>query len=140
MKAALITAAVVCTTLLASGSTASAADPVSTAKPLNVKVASVDGKPRIRVARQLRTLVSCSNSCTAIARFTLKTPANTLRLSNRKQLPAASIWTTGILLTNFGLRYLRTNYRRSVLTVAVTAFDRETRKKSVRTRNFRFYR
>lgn len=140
LKSVLAALSVACITLVMSGPTASAAETSATARPLNVKVASIDGRPRVKVARQLKSLVSCSNSCTAIARFTLRTPANTLRLKSQQRLSASEIWTTGIQLTNFGLRYLRQNYRRSVFTVAVTAFDRETRKKTVRVRHFRFYR
>jgi hypothetical protein len=138
LKTMVAAISIACATLLASVPPATAAGVPEPA--LIVKVASVDGRPKVKVARQLKVLVSCSNDCSAVARLTLKTPTNTLRVGGSNRLPAAAIWTTGIRLTDYGLGYLKQSYRRSVLKVVVTAVDRETRKKVVRTRHFRFYR
>jgi len=50
------------------------------------------------------------------------------------------VWTTGIRLTGFGLRYLKKNYRKSRLVVVVKAKDLATGEKVSKTRGFRFYR
>jgi hypothetical protein len=105
-----------------------------------VRIASPDGKIRLKVARNLKALVSCSNDCRARARITLKTPINNLRVAGSQRLGAGDVWTTGIRLTNFGLSYLRKNFTRCVMKVEVTATEIGTGRRATRTRSFRFYR
>lgn len=107
---------------------------------LTVKINSADAKPKIKVARDLKVLVSCSNDCRAKARLTLKTPINKLSVGGSQALTSGTVWTTGIRLTRFGLRYLKKTYRKSNLKVAIRARDTATGKIVKKTRYFRFYR
>lgn len=110
------------------------------ASRLAVKVTSPDSKPKIKVARNLKVLVSCSKDCRASARLKLITPINRLNVGGSRTLGAGDVWTTGIRLTRFGLNYLKKNYRWSKLVVVVRATDRATGRKVSKTRGFRFYR
>jgi hypothetical protein len=107
---------------------------------LAVKVTSTDSKPKIKVARKLKVLISCSKDCRASARLKLITPINRLNVGSSQSLGAGDVWTTGIRLTGFGLRYLKENYRKSKLVVVVKATDLATGSKVSKTRSFRFYR
>ena len=127
--------------LPAAGSAAPADGPgAASASLLNVKVTSTDSKPKIKVARNLKVLISCSKDCRASTRLKLITPINRLNVGGSRTLGAGDVWTTGIRLTGFGLRYLKKNYRKSKLVVIVRATDRETGRKVSKTRGFRFYR
>jgi hypothetical protein len=141
LKKLLISISVVLVASLFAGPTAGGAiGGQASAAPLRVKIVSPDGRPRIKVARNLKVLVSCNNDCRARARLTLKTPINNLRVAGTQLLGAGDVWTTGIRLTNFGLRYLRQNFTRSVLKVSVTATEVGTGRKVTAARSFRFYR
>lgn len=108
--------------------------------PLAVRITTVDSKPRVKVARKLKVLVSCSTGCRATARLTLKTPDGSERFRAVRVLPEGSTWVTGIQLTNYGLNYLKRAFRQSLLKVAIVAVDPETKKRVSKTRFFRFYR
>jgi hypothetical protein len=127
--------------LPATGSAAPADGPgAARASLLNVKVTSTDSRPKIKVARKLKVLISCSNDCRASTRLKLITPINRFNVGGSRALGAGDVWTTGIRLTGFGLRYLKRNYRKSKLVVVVRATDRETGRKVSKTHGFRFYR
>ncbi len=117
----------------------SAADS-SRATKLAIKINSTDSKPKIKVGRSLKVLVSCSKDCRAKAKIRLKTPINRLNVGGSQLLTAGAVWTTGIRLTSFGLRYLKKNYRKSTLRVAIRAKDTATGQFAEKTRVFRFYR
>lgn len=140
MKVKFVAIAVLLVSMLATAPAATAVEKSGYASPLRVKVASEDGKPKIKVARKLKVLLSCSSDCRGKVRIVLKTPANTTKVGGSRLLGAGDIWITGIRLTGFGLNYLKKNYRSSVLKVSVTATDSVTGRKVSKNRNFRFYR
>ncbi len=143
-KAALSTAFFLIAVLgaLPAAANAEPADPAASGRAgqLAVKVTSTDSKPKIKVARNLKVLVSCSKDCRASARLKLITPINRLNVGGSRTLGAGDVWTTGIRLTGFGLRYLKENYRKSRLVVVIKAKDLATGKTVSKTRGFRFYR
>jgi len=118
----------------------SAGSPAELAAGLSVRVMTPDSKRRITVARELRVLVACSKDCRAKAKIRLKTPINKVNVKGAQLMGAGDVWTTGIRLTGFGLRYLNKNYRDSSLRVAIRAKDAATGKFARKTRTFRFTR
>ncbi len=137
------TAAVVLASLLAFAPVVAAGDQsagtqAERATRLSVKVTTTDSKPRIKVARELKVLVGCSKDCRAKAKIRLWTPINKVNVKGSQLMGAGDVWTTGIRLTGFGLRYLKKNYRKSRLRVAIKAKDTETGKFAKKTRTFRF--
>jgi hypothetical protein len=139
VRFAAVLVALISVAAVAPAATVAAESGVS-ATSLKVKIVSPDGRPKVKVARDLRVLVSCNNDCRARARVTLKTPVNNLKVAGTQLLGAGDVWTTGIRLTNFGLRYLKKNFTRSVLRVDVTATEIGTGLKTTAARSFRFYR
>ncbi len=140
-----VTAAVVLASLLAFAPGVAAGDQsagtqAERAKRLSVKVTTADGKPRIKVARELKVLVGCSKDCRAKAKIRLSTPINKVNVKGSEPMGAGDVWTTGIRLTGFGLRYLKKNYRESRLRVAIRAKDKATGRFANKTRTFRFTR
>lgn len=118
------------------GATASAA---SAATPMNVKIAPFAGK-KVKVAKRLKVLVSCSQDCAAKVRVTLVSPAGNSTVKGGRGLKASTSWTTGMILTSYGVRILRNHYRNSKLRIAVSARNIETGKISRKTKVFRFRR
>lgn len=110
------------------------------AKPLNVRITTFDGNPRLKATRKLMVVSSCNKDCRARMRVTLVMPAGRDSANISRTLKQGKGWFVTYQLTNLGLRYLRANLNRSRLTVTVTARDLETGKMTVKTRNFRFRR
>lgn len=106
--------------------------------PLNIRIATFDGNPKIKVKRKLSFLVSCSKNCGATISIKLITPAVVTPGKLSGGLAANKPQTANFRLTNYGLRYLRKNFRKSRLSVKVTAKDAETGKKYVKRKVFRF--
>ncbi len=140
MKTILFAASVLLVSSFVALPAAASGDAGVSATTLKVKLASEDGKPKVKVARRLKVLSSCSTDCNARVKLILKTPATTLRLSGSRKLSGGDIWTTWIQLNGYGFRYLKKTYRKSVLKVILTATDTVTKKRVVKTRNFRLYR
>lgn len=78
------------------------------------------------MAKRLKVLVSCSRDCAAKVRVTLVTLGGNSTVNGGRGLEANTTWTTGMILTGYGVRVLRNHFRRSRLRVAVTARDIET--------------
>lgn len=121
----------------AAGTTASAA--TVSAVPMKVKVTPFAGK-KVRVAKKLKVVVSCTKDCTAKVRITLVTPAGNSTVKGGRNLEAGRGWITGMVLTSYGTRMLKNHYRRSRLKVAVTARNRKHGTIRKKTRSFRFRR
>lgn len=115
------------------------ASSASAAKPMKVKIAPFAGK-KVRVAKNLKVIVSCSKDCVVKVRVKLITPAGNSTVKGGKRLKTNQSWTTGMTLTNYGRRILKNHYRRSRLRVSVRA--RNTKNGTVRkkTRTFGFRR
>lgn len=108
------------------------------ATPLRVKVATPDGNPKVKVAKKVKLLASCSKDCNITAKLKLISPANTLTGNVSRGLRAQQFWTIGFVLTRYGRNYLKDNYRDSKLKVRLSAVDLETGKRTVKIRTFRF--
>ena len=108
------------------------------ATPLRVKVATPDGNPKVKVAKKVKLLASCSKDCNITAKLKLISPANTLTGNVSRGLRAPQLWMIGFGLTRYGRNYLKANYRDSKLKVRLSAVDLETGKRTVKIRTFRF--
>lgn len=108
--------------------------------PLKVKIKTLDGKKRIKVARKLKTVMSCSKDCHVTVNFAVKTPAGTISDSSTGSLSGKQIVPLRIRLNGVALRYLKKNYKRCRFRIRVKATDRGTGKHVAKTRSFRFYR
>ena len=122
--------------LLAGATPAGGADEVT--KPLKVKVVTFDGKQRLRVAKKLRLVTSCSKDCNARIKLRLVTPVTTTRASASTGIPATGTWTVNLGLSRFLRRYIRQNISRSKLVVGFRAVDVETGKVTSLVKTFRF--
>jgi len=140
MKKIFVTTALVLAVGMAGFTTTASAGLVDNPAPLRLKIVSEDGKPKIKVAKKLPVLISCSKDCGARIRMTIVTPVGSDDISDAGRLDAGTVLTVKFPLTNFGLNYLKDNYRSSKLKVKFTGKDLETGKKVVKIRTFRFYR
>ena len=109
------------------------------AVPMNIKVAPYAGT-KVRVAKKLKVLVSCSKDCAAKVRITLITPVGNSTVKGGRNLEAGSSWLTGMILTNYGVRLLKNHYRHSRLKVAVQARNLKNGTVRKKTKFFRFRR
>jgi hypothetical protein len=105
--------------------------------PLRLSIASPDGKPTIRLAREMTVLATCSKACRAKVSLVLRTPTNTLRLSRTGRRAATVPWASTVALSDYGFDYLSMVWRSSSLRVVVTATDIATSRRTVRTKTFR---
>ena len=103
--------------------------------PLKLKIVSRDGKAKLKAARKLPVLISCSKLCDAKVKMTIFTPVGKGSVADAGQLGENKV-----LTIKFGFRYLKDNYRKSKLKVKFSAKDVETGKRVAKTRAFRFYR
>ncbi len=113
---------------------------VANAAPLKVKITSTNSKKRLKVKKVLKSLTSCSETCAAKVKLTLATPLGNTTNKDSGVLEAKSIATVRFSLTRYGLKYLRTNYRKCRLKVRIRAKDVATGKVVTKKRTFRFYR
>lgn len=135
-----LTAAVSLFAALTFSTAVSSAGIVDQAVPLKTKVVTADGKKKIKVAKKLPVLVSCSKDCSFKATVTLIAPAISEPKSLSGSIPGGNILTLNYKLTSFGRNYLKKNVRRSKLKVKFSAKDTETGERVVKTRTFRFYK
>lgn len=119
-------------------SAASAADAVAAA-PLKVKVAPMAGK-KVKVARKLKVVASCTSDCAAKVRIKLYTPVGNSTVRGARNLKADQGWITGLVLTRFGLKAVKSHFRQSRLKVSLRARDVSTGRVVKKTRTFRFRR
>jgi len=119
--------------IAAIGSTAGAA------VPLNIKIAPYAGT-KVKVAKKLKVLASCSKDCKAKVKVTLITPAGNTSVKGGRNLTANRSWITGMVLTGYGLNILKNHYRYSSLRVAVTATNIANGTVRHKTKTFRFRR
>ncbi len=115
---------------------ASASDQVE--QPLRVKIASFAGTPKIKVAKRLKITVSCNRPCAVNVKGSLRMPGGKAGWKASRNLETGGIWFLTYRLTNYGLKYLRHNYKNSWYVIHATATDLETGEKVKKTRNFRF--
>jgi len=108
--------------------------------PLKTRIVTKDGKKKIKIAKKLPVLVSCSKACSFKATVTLIAPAVKEPKSLTGTLVANNILTLNYKLTNFGRSYLKDNVRKSKLKVKFSAKDQETGKRVIKTKSFRFYK
>ena len=104
--------------------------------PLKVELVTFDGKKKVKVARKLKAVASCSKDCSLRITFALRTPAGTIKGT----VPGNRLIPVNARLNNTALKYLKTNYRASRYTINVAAVDLETGKRSIKRRTFRFYK
>lgn len=109
----------------------------SAAAPMKVKVAPYAGT-KVRVAKRLKVVASCTSDCAARVRITLYTPVGKSTVSGSRNLEANIGWITGMILTPYGVNILRNHYRYSRLKVVVTARNLEHGTIRTVTRFFRF--
>ncbi|MGB0119390.1 MAG: hypothetical protein WBP55_00395 [Solirubrobacterales bacterium] len=110
---------------------------VDGATPLRVKIAPFSGK-KVKVAKKLKVLVSCTKQCRIKTKFTLVTPALKDSVTGGTTLEANSAFVTGMILNSFGKNLLKKNYKRSRFKVKVSALDIETGKRIKKTKTFKF--
>lgn len=141
MKKTLTGLAVLAASLGFTAVPASAAVGTASADPvLRVKLVSPDGRPKLKVQRRLKVLSSCSTDCRMRITMILKTPLGSTKRGGSRDLPAGGVWSTWIQLNNFGLGYLKRNYKRSSMRVIASARDLKTGQRITRIRKFGFYR
>ena len=117
----------------------SAAGLVDAPAPLRVKVAPLAG-PKVKVAKKLKVVVSCSKQCRLKMKFTLVTPGLSDSVKGGTSLAPQSPFITGMVLSGFGKNLLKNSYRQSRLKVNINALDVATGKRSSKTRSFKFTR
>jgi len=140
MRKLIVSTALVLAAGLAFSTTASNAGLVDNPAPLRLKIVSKDGKPKLKVQKKLPVLISCSKDCRARIKMTIVTPVGKDDIKDAGPLPAGTVLTVRFPLTNFGLNYLKKNFRNSKLKVNFSAKDLETGKRVTKTRSFGFYR
>ena len=115
------------------GSTATAAT------PMKVKISPYAGT-KVKVAKKLKVIVSCTKNCKVKVKVTLITPAGNSSVKGGKALKENTSWVTGMILTNYGVSILKNHYQNSRLRIAVVATN--TKNGTVRraTKSFRFRR
>lgn len=119
--------------LFAATSTASAA------VPMNIKIAPYAGK-KVKVAKKLKVIVSCSKDCAAKVKVTLITPAGNSVVKGGRNLEAGRGWVTGMVLTSYGVNVLKNHYRSSRLKIEVNARNLKNGTIRKKTKSFRFFR
>ncbi|MBK5231751.1 MAG: hypothetical protein JJE13_02055 [Thermoleophilia bacterium] len=112
----------------------------ATAAPLKVKMATFDGKKKVKVARKLKAVTSCSKDCSLHVTFAVRTPAGTIKDSASGTISGNQLIPVNVRLNNVALKYLRSNYRASRCTINVVAKDLETGKRVTKKRSFKFYK
>lgn len=130
----IFTIVVAAASLAAAPATADEGAPI----PLKVKLVTFDGKQRIKIAKKIRVVTSCSKDCNARVKLKLITPVTTYKFDAATGIPATGTWTVGIRLSRFVRSYLRNNIRHSRLVVNFTATDIETGFKTIKVKTFRF--
>jgi hypothetical protein len=114
------------------------AAPPAQAADMRVKILPRDGKPRLKPAKRLRVVVTCSKVCVAEANAVLKMPGRSSKAKKLRVLKAGARWTLTLDLTRRTTRYLKQNARRSRLVVRVRTGDPETQRITSTSRTFRF--
>jgi hypothetical protein len=117
---------------------ATAGGQVDTQPKLRLKLTTPDGKKKVKVAKKLKVISSCSKDCGLTAKIKLITPASNVNGTLSSVVPANKIYQMHLKLTGFGLRYLKKNYRKSRLKVKLTAVDVLTGDKVIKSKTFRF--
>ncbi|HTU14611.1 MAG TPA: hypothetical protein VMF31_05385 [Solirubrobacterales bacterium] len=140
LRKTILTAVLALAASLAFTTAVSSAGIVDQAVPLKLKVVTADGKKRIKVAKKLPVLVSCSKDCSFKTTVTLITPATSDPKSISGNLPAGNILTLRYRLTSYGVRYVKRNVSGSKLKVKFSAKDTETGERVIKSRTFRFYK
>lgn len=133
MRKLFVTTAVVLMAGMAVSSLAEAA-------PNRVKIASENGKARLKVQKRIPVLISCTKACGGRVKMTLVAPAISDSANGNFTIKAGNVLTLRFKLTNFGKRYIRKNVRKSKLKVKFAVKDFETGKRSVKRRTFRFHK
>lgn len=119
--------------MAAIGSTANAAI------PMKIKIAPYAGT-KVKVAKRLKVIATCTKDCRAKVKVTLITPAGNSSVKGGRKLQANSSWITGMILTNYGVNVLKNHYRNSRLRVAITATNVSNGTVRHQTKTFRFRR
>jgi hypothetical protein len=120
-------------------STATASPATTSAVPMKVKITPFAGK-RVKVAKRLKVLVTCSKDCAAKVKVKLITPAGNSTVTGGRDLTAEGTWITGMVLSNFGVKLLRNHWRNSRLKVSVTAQNVANGTIRKNSKTFRFVR
>jgi len=107
--------------------------------PMRVKLGPLAGT-KVKVAKDLKVVASCTKDCSLRARIKLITPVGNSTVSGGRRVPADRGWITGMVLTRYGLKILRTHYRQSRLKVSIAAKDLETGRIVRIIKSFRFRR
>ncbi len=115
------------------------ASTASAAKPMTVKIAPYAGT-KVRVAKNLKVIVSCSKDCAAKVKIKLLTPVGNSAVKGGRNLKANRAWTTGMVLTSYGVKILKNHWRYSRLRVSVTARNLKHGTIRKKTKTFRFRR
>ncbi|MGK2932562.1 MAG: hypothetical protein ACSLFD_07315 [Solirubrobacterales bacterium] len=110
------------------------------AAPNRVRIASEDGKARLKVQKKIPVLISCSKNCGGRVKMTLVAPATTDSAQGKFTIKAGNVLTLRFKLTNFGVRYIRKNVARSKLKVRFSSVDFATGKRTIKRRTFGFYK
>jgi hypothetical protein len=141
VKKAVVTISVVAAALLLSGTASAGAASTSVdGAPLRLKIASIDGKPKIKVARKLPAAMSCNRDCRLSVRFILRMPGGRLKAGGARNLFDGEIWSPAMTLNRVAVRYLRANFRSSSFKVVLRARDLENGNLAIKKRIFSFYR
>lgn len=142
MKKAVLPIAVVLITSLGFSSSAGAAATSADSNrigPLRVKVAPLAGK-KVKVAKKLKLVMSCSKDCIVKVKFKLITPGLTDSVKGGKALKANAPFITGMVLNSFGVRLLKNNYRQSRFKAIIQAQDVSNGRVVRKTKTFKFKR
>lgn len=113
------------------------ASTATAATPMNVKIAPYAGT-KVKVAKKLKVIVSCSKDCAAKVKVTMITPAGNSTVKGGRNLEANRGWITGMILTGYGVSVLKNHYRFSRLKVVVTARNLKNGTTRKKTKFFRF--
>jgi hypothetical protein len=106
---------------------------------MKVKITPYAGT-KVKVAKRLKVIVSCSKNCAAKVRVTLITPAGNSTVKGGRNLAAGKSWITGMVLTSYGVSVLKNHYRYSRLRIAVSARNLKNGTVRRKTKTFRFRR
>ena len=109
------------------------------ATPMKIKIAPFAGT-KVKVAKKLKVVTSCSKDCAAKVRVTLITPVGNTSVKGGRGLKAGRTWITGMVLTNYGVKVLKNHYRYSRLRVKITARNVKNGTVRTKTKTFRFRR
>lgn len=125
--------------LIASVGMGTLASTAEAAAPLKIKIAPYAGT-KVKVAKKLKVIVSCSKDCAAKVKVTLLTPAGNTSVKGGRNLKANSGWITGMVLTGYGLSILKNHYPYSRLRISVSARNLSNGTIRNKTKTFRFRR